>query len=48
MAIRIIPRFVRGRFYFQVADVLFPTLTYAVTGWSAAESHRLRLGGGVS
>lgn len=35
------PALVRGRLYFQVAEVLFPTFAQAATAWSAAESHRL-------
>lgn len=41
MAKSIIPRIIRGRLFYQTADVLFPTLTQAATAWSAAESHRL-------
>lgn len=41
MASPIIPRLVRGRLYFQTADVLFPTFKQAATAWSAAEAHRL-------
>lgn len=41
MATPIIPRLIRGRLYFQTADVLFPTLAQAVTAWLAAEAHRL-------
>lgn len=37
----IIPRIIRGRLYFQTADVLFATFAQAATAWSAAESHRL-------
>ena len=41
MATPIIPRLVRGRLFFQTADVLFPTFAQAATAWSAAEAHRL-------
>lgn len=41
MATSIIPRLVRGRLYFQIADVLFPSFQQAASAWSAAESHRL-------
>ena len=41
MARRIIPRFVRGRLYFQIADVLFPTFAEAASAWSAAMANRL-------
>lgn len=41
MAIPIIPRLVRGRLYFQIADVLFPTLAEAMGAWSAHASHGL-------
>jgi hypothetical protein len=41
MAVPIIPRVIRGRLYFQTADVLFPTLKLAICAWSAAEAHRL-------
>ena len=41
MAKAIIPRVVRGRLYFQVSDVLFPTFAQAATAWSAALAHRL-------
>jgi hypothetical protein len=41
MAVPIIPRLVRGRLYFQTAEVLFPTFAQAATAWSAAEAHRL-------
>jgi hypothetical protein len=37
----IIPRVIRGRLYFQTADVLFPTFAQAATAWSAARAHRL-------
>lgn len=43
MATVIIPRLVRGRLYFQVSDVLFPTFRQAAAAWSAAECHRLDL-----
>ena len=35
------PRTIRGDLYFQIADVLFPTLAQAATAWSADEAHRL-------
>lgn len=41
MAVSIIPRVIRGRLYFQTADVLFPTFAQAKTAWAAAEAHRL-------
>jgi hypothetical protein len=41
MANRIIPRFIRGRLFFQVADVLFPTFARAASAWSAAVANRL-------
>jgi hypothetical protein len=41
MAAPIIPRVIRGRLYFQTADVLFPTFAQAATAWAAAEAHRL-------
>jgi hypothetical protein len=41
MAKAIIPRIVRGRVYFQIADVLFPTFAQAAGAWSAAVAHRL-------
>jgi hypothetical protein len=41
MATFIIPRIVRGRLYFESADVLFPTFAQATTAWAAAEAHRL-------
>lgn len=40
MAKSIIPRLVRGRLYFQVSDVLFPTFAQAASAWSAALAHR--------
>ena len=43
MADRIIPRIVRGRLYFQIADCLFPNFAAAATAWSAAEAYRLDL-----
>lgn len=43
MAIPIIPRVIRGRLWFQVSDVLFPTFAQAVGAWSAAVAHRLDL-----
>lgn len=36
MATPIIPRIVRGRLHFQIADVLFPTFAQAVCAWAAA------------
>lgn len=41
MAMPIIPRIIRGRLFYQTADVLFPTFAQAATAWSAAEAHRL-------
>jgi hypothetical protein len=41
MASAIIPRIIRGRLFYQTADVLFPTFTQAATAWAAAEAHRL-------
>lgn len=41
MAPCIIPRFVRGRLFYQVSDVLFPTFRQAATAWCAAVAHRL-------
>lgn len=41
MAVPIIPRLLRGRLFFQVQDVLFPSFREAATAWSAAEAHRL-------
>lgn len=41
MAMLIIARVIRGRLYFQVSDVLFPTFTQAAGAWSAALAHRL-------
>jgi len=41
MAKPIIPRIIRGRLFYQTADVFFPTFAQAATAWSAAESHRL-------
>jgi hypothetical protein len=43
MAVPIIPRIVRGRLWFEVSTVLFPTLRAALCAWSAAEAHRLDL-----
>lgn len=47
MAQAIIPRIVRGRVYFQIADVCFPTFAAAATAWSAAVAHRLDIVDGV-
>lgn len=45
----IIPRVIRGRLYFQVADVFFPTFAAAACAWSAADAHRLDIvQGGVA
>jgi hypothetical protein len=41
MAKPIVPQIIRGRLFYQTADVLFPTLAQAATAWSASESHRL-------
>lgn len=41
MAIQIIARVIRGRLYFQIGDVFFPTFAQAVSAWSAANCHRL-------
>jgi hypothetical protein len=41
MAVSIIPRVIRGRLYFQTADVLFPTFALAASAWAATEAHRL-------
>lgn len=41
MAVHIIPQVIRGRLFYQVADVLFPTFAAAAAAWSAAECHRL-------
>nr|WP_298717231.1 hypothetical protein [uncultured Steroidobacter sp.] len=42
MAMRIItPRVIRGKLYFQVADVLFLTFAAAASAWLAAEAHRV-------
>lgn len=41
MAVPIIPRLVRGRLYFQVAEVLFATFAQTATAWFAIEAHRL-------
>lgn len=41
MAEPIIPRIVRGRLYFEVGPVLFPTFAAAASAWSAAACHRL-------
>jgi hypothetical protein len=41
MAKPIIPRIIRGRLFYQTADVLFPTFTQAACASSAAECHRL-------
>jgi hypothetical protein len=41
MAVAIIPRNVRGRLYFEIGPVLFPTFAAAASAWSAAEAHRL-------
>lgn len=51
MALKIIPRFIRGRLFYQVSDVLFPTFAAAATAWSAALAHRLdiaEIAGGAS
>jgi hypothetical protein len=41
MAVPIIPRVIRGRLYFETADVSFPTFAQAATASAAAEAHRL-------
>ena len=41
MATRIVPRLVRGRLFFEICDVLFPTFAQAVCAWCAATAHRL-------
>lgn len=41
MAVRIIPRLVRGRLYFEIGPVLFSTFAAAASAWSAAACHRL-------
>jgi hypothetical protein len=41
MAVSIIPRVIRGRLYFQTADVLFPTFAQAAAAWTAAKAHHL-------
>lgn len=41
MAVSIIPQVIRGRLFYQVADVLFPTFRQAASAWSAADAHRL-------
>lgn len=41
MALKIIPRFIRGRVFYQVSDVLFPSFAQAAGAWSAAVAHRL-------
>ena len=40
MAVRIIPRLVRGRLWFEIGPVPFPSVA-AASAWSAAEAHRL-------
>lgn len=41
MAVRIIPQIIRGRLFYQIADVFFPTFAQAAGAWSAAVAHRL-------
>lgn len=41
MAVRIIPQIIRGRLFYQVSDILFPTFSQAAGAWSAAVAHRL-------
>ena len=41
MAVPIIPRLLRGRLYFPVADALFPTFGKAAAARSADLAHRL-------
>lgn len=41
MAGIIVPVIHRGRLFFRIADVLFPTFAQAAAAWSAAECHRL-------
>lgn len=43
MGMPIIPWIYRGRLYFLVADVLFPSLRAAAHAWAAANAHRLDL-----
>lgn len=43
MGLKIIPQIIRGRLFYQVSDVLFPSFRAAVAAWSAAEAHRLDL-----
>lgn len=47
MAVRIIPRLVRGRLWFEIGPVLFPSFAAAASAWSAAEAHRLDIVGGA-
>lgn len=35
------PRLVRGRLYFEIDPVLFPTFAQAASAWSTAQAHRL-------
>lgn len=41
MAMPIIPRPVRGRLYFQTADVLFPIFVQSGRAWTAADADRV-------
>ena len=41
MALHIIPRVIRGRLYFEIGPVLFPSFAAAASAWSAAAAHRL-------
>jgi hypothetical protein len=34
MAVRIIPRVIRGRLFFQIGDIYFPTFAQAADAWS--------------
>lgn len=42
MAVSIIPRVIRGRLYFRIADVFLPAFAQAVSTWSIAGCHRLK------
>lgn len=43
MAFSIVPRLARGRLFFQIGDVLLPSLAQAATAWAAVDAHRLDL-----
>jgi hypothetical protein len=47
MAEPIILRIIRGRLFFQTADVLFPIFAQAACALSAAEAHSVDTGGAV-